>query len=150
MKEVFYAELRPVPLKVDNFFFANSRFSFSPVKGDEPLGENELLPKQLSFSSSFQIADDSKKKFQVGVLIESTPGAEAPTLFSVHCIAIYTWLEENIPDEGILKRIYSWAVAVQVGAIRQHVIQETANGPFRMPYILPVTLVEIKNAGQNL
>jgi hypothetical protein len=86
---------------------------------------------------------------QVGVLIQSEPRNEAHTNFGVHCVARYTWLGEQSLDQEILKRIYSWAVAVQTGAIRQHVIQETLRGPFRTPYFIPVSLVEIQEASDT-
>jgi hypothetical protein len=138
----FNAALHQIPLKIQSFFFAGSEFNFIPVKDNAH--ENEILPHTVSFSSSFKMVGESGKNIQVGVLIQSNPRDGGHTNFSVHCIAYYTWIGEQIPDQETLKKIYSWAVSVQTGAIRQHVMQETLRGPFRTPYFIPVSLVEIK------
>ena len=142
MENKFYAILHKVPLEIESLFFSKSDFSFSPLKEDE--SEDNILPHNISFSSNIQFFDESKKKFMVGVLIESSQNENTHTRFTVNCLCYYTWLKEDPPDEDAIKRIYNWAVAIQVGAIRQHIIQETAQGPFRAPYFLPITLVEIK------
>jgi hypothetical protein len=137
-----YAVLNQTPLKIENFSFVDSEFHFLPLEAGSLV--TDILPQTVSCSTQFQMLDDSGKHIQVDVAIKNDPTDKGHTKFFVRCIAIYMWNDEHKPDEKTLKMICSWSVAVQVGAIRQHIIQETAKGPFRTPYFMPVFLVEIK------
>lgn len=137
-----YAVLHQVQLKIERLFFSNSTFSFTPPS-DSP-GKELLNPSNVLFSSEIKMLNETEKSLQVTVQIQTDPNASKYTNFSVCCIGIYAWLGNDL-DSDLYKSIYSWAVAVQTGAIRQHVVQETSRGPFGTPYFIPVALVEIKD-----
>lgn len=145
-------DMQDTPLEIGSIFFSRSDIEFSI-----PLEEraNDFI-KQNASSLCYDIAthilvpDDDPYKIQVGVDIVSKSADALPPLTSIKitCIGLYKWLLDSPPSTIELQQIYAWAIAVQMGACRQHIIEKTAAGPFNAVAHLPIRLVRVRDKDQ--
>lgn len=145
MRNTLKATLNFVPMEIVQLSIMDSRFSFLPGKPSEP-SPYYLTPEEILFHSQIDIVKDEKdsKIIQVLVGIKNAQKEEGACQFRVHSLGVYVLRGLTSLDDTILKTVYNWAVAVQTGAIRQHVIQETSRGPHHRPLYIPVALVSIE------
>ena len=137
----FKAELIVPPVKIDQMFFAVSNFVFQPTK--LPDEKDKFSNIQVSFDSGIISVDEEHKTVQLQVTIQSVPEQDKNLEFIVVCIGVYTWLGETF-DEKAVKNIYQWGASVQTSSIREHIITQTARGPYNMPTPIPLGLIHIK------
>jgi hypothetical protein len=146
------AILHPVPLIIENMFLDKSDITFHPcpegIKPEDARGN--MFPKHICVSQRMVINEEpDDESVEVSIAVSTLGDSDALVNFNVSCVCIYKWDDKSIPVSGRQKEILSWAVAVQLGAIRQHLISETAKGPFKIPYYLPVCLVGIDEKDDN-
>ncbi len=138
----FKAELITPPIIINKIFFALSSFAFHAVKLPEEKGK--MPDMKISFDAKIISIDETNKRVQIHVTIQSLPEQEELVEFAVMCVGIYTWLGDAL-DEDAVKKIYQWGTSIQVSTIREHVIKETSRGPYSQPSYIPMGLIQIKN-----
>ncbi len=119
-----------------------SSFAFHAVKLPEENGK--MSDVKISFEAKIVGIDETNKRAQIQVTIQSLPEQEEFVEFVVICVGIYTWLGDAL-DEDAVKKIYQWGTSIQVSTIREHVIKETSRGPYGQPSYIPMGLIQIKN-----
>ena len=135
-----------VPLEIKDIFFTRTEISFTPAEQGRNSGETltHVAPRSYVIKSTVSQPDpDDPHAIMVGVWVNTDSEENTGTLthFDIENIGLYRWENETLPNEEDFKSAYSWAVAVQMGAIRQHVAEKTANGPYRTPVHIPIFLV---------
>lgn len=136
------------PLDIQGIFFDRSDFKFHspPPEIEEKEFENILLPDTYATRASVDYINDDASMLQVTVAVKSMTSKDKISLteFEVKCVGLYSWDPKVINLEEKKKQVFSWTASIQMGAIRQHIIDQTAKGPFRTPFYLPVLLVRIE------
>jgi hypothetical protein len=145
MRAIFH----PVPLNIVNMFFDDSHVSFrpSPREANNEGARDKMFPGRICVSQQMAIDEqpNGEADVQISIAVSNEEDADSLVCFNVRCVCIYKWADKNHPAGDCRDKILSWAAAIQLGAIRQHLISETAKGPFRVPYYLPICLVGIEN-----
>ncbi len=129
------------PVEIEDIFFEQSRFEFNPSL---PASQKAVDLDLFRFNSTVIVLDENAKRIQVCVGVQSEPDDRNSFDFHVSCVGLYTWREQGELNEDIVKMVYGWAVAIQIGVIRQYVAQETARGPYHVPWFFPIGLVKIQ------
>ncbi|MDR1581525.1 MAG: hypothetical protein LBS35_14305 [Synergistaceae bacterium] len=144
------AEFHPVPLVIQRLFFDRLIFQFTPAPD---MQQEEftpiILPRSLAIAATMQIMDDGFIQIRVNVTTNVDINEDILTHFDISCVGLYTWNSDSKTIEESQKDILAWTSAIQLGAVRDRVASETANGPFFTPYYIPVCLVGIKPIGET-
>lgn len=130
------------PVEIEDIFFERSRFKFNPSL---PASQKAVDLDRFRFRSNAIVLDESAKRIQVCVEVQSEPSNQDSFEFHISCVGLYTWTEQGELNEDIIKMVYGWAVAIQIGAIRQYVAQETTRGPYHAPWFFPIGLVKVQD-----
>lgn len=139
------ANLKLIPLAVKRIFFDNDFIRFRPSPNNV---ETVDLFKGFHLETALSVINEEEHLIQVRVRITSGDPDNDIFSFDVSCIGQYEWRTDEF-NEDIVKRIYTWAIAVQMGSIRQHIAEKTANGPFGMPIYLPIALVNVTDTAEQ-
>ena len=138
-------DFKETPLKVLNSFFIRSNISFTPSSLNTIDNNMADLVSPEDYNVGTQITQDPNdaKIIQIGVWLDTKADKNDGKLVSIDIasIGVYQWELETPPSKEELKLVYSWAVAVQMGAIRQHVLEKTSGGPYAVPIHIPILLV---------
>lgn len=129
------------PVEIEDIFFERSRFKFNPSLSTSPKAVDLDL---FRFSSNVIVLDKNAKKIQVCVEVQSEPSDQDSFEFYISCVGLYTWTGQGELNEDTIKIVYGWAVAIQIGAIRHHIAQETTRGPYHAPWFFPIGLVKVQ------
>ena len=140
MKIRMRANLIQLPVKIEEIFFGEQEIKI------HPLLENEILEqdsKNIEFSSSMDILNESEKVFQVSIKLQTDKTKRQAVKFKLSCIGIYKWLSGEWTDKDI-KDIYGWCVSIQIGAARQKLSEIYQTAPYHESWYLPMCLTEIE------
>ena len=139
-KMPMHAELLFMPVDIKEIFFSDVSIKFSPTKEDTP---QVIDNKDIAFSSFIAVLNEADKMVQVSVRFFTTNPSKHIS-FSISCVGIYKWLEEEFGEPEI-KNIYSWGVSVQTSMVRERITKELLNSPYHEKLYLPIGLVQIKD-----
>ena len=78
------------PVEIEDIFFERSRFKFNPSL---PASQKAVDLDRFRFRSNAIVLDESAKRIQVCVEVQSEPSNQDSFEFHISCVGFYIWTE---------------------------------------------------------
>jgi hypothetical protein len=138
------AILQIQPLQIINISFIRSIFEFhlEKVPKINPIPMQNFFPVSFMFSSDVNFYIENNEQFMEVFTQVKAHEDDKLCSFQVDCMGKYSWNGDELTSE-LERNAFACAVTAQLSAMREHIARETASGPFKVPYYLPISLIGV-------